>query len=459
MLAMLVLFLDLGLYMPARSRSQQAWADVEVIQRAGNTFDAFDRSVNPWWQRILGVDLPADIEEFKIDLHYDVDGNQQAKALAKLRGFPHIKKLTIYSTLCSPVAIAPLRDLPLLKHLELSTGSFHNMPEGFSDSSRRNPLSVESTSLVGKSGFDTALAIPTLEELVVVGIPLDFTDPVATARMKHLRRVHIEFPPFNLGAKEGLELSQVANLSELESLRIDWNFVTDDGLSRLKQLKKLKQLSLENWEIPDKGLTPFTEITNLEELQFWQLPVTDEGLMPLAQLKNLRRLSLNRSLITDEGLSFLSEFANLEELEIGSKEITAVGLKSLTRLTHLRHLALDGRPITDEDLSAIVEISTLEDLTFHHGGYQYDAEGNRIPGYTAEGLKLLANLKNLKRLVFEFWNFSDEEFETLAMIPTLESLGMYETTVTSEAVRQLRVSRPSLTIYGIRSSCCPGAYY
>jgi len=451
MLALLIFPIGLGWLAQARSKSQQAWANVDEIRNECDTFGAFDRSAGPRWQQALGIDSPGDIEELKLGFHY-FDKNRQSKTLARLRAFQHIKKLTIYSSRCSPAGLAPLADLPRLEKLELSAADSNSMPERVGDSSSREPFLNRSISLIGKAGFDTALAIPTLEELVVVGIPFDLTDPVAAVKLKRLRRLHIESPAGVVATSASLELSQIANLTELERLQIGCHSVSEDGLSQLRQLKKLKQLSLDNWTMPESGLDSLAEIPSLEELRLRQLPVTDEEIQSLAQLKNLRRLNIKQSRITEKGLSILSGLANLEELELGSSDTTAVGLHSLTRLKKLRHLALKHQPLTDEDLSEIASIPTLEALTLETF-ILTDEDGNQKSAHTVEGFKELAKLKRLKRLVLCHWKFADDELAKLAMLPSLESLGLVGMQGGSEDTSQLRQARPSLDIFGESSFC------
>ncbi|MDA1049384.1 MAG: leucine-rich repeat domain-containing protein [Planctomycetota bacterium] len=104
------------------------------------------------------------------------------------------------------------------------------------------------------------------------------------------------------------DLSTLAELKKLESLRLSYTSVTD--LSPLAELKNLESLHLDGTLVTD--LSPLAALENLSDLDLRRTPVTD--LSPLAKLKNLKELRLNETLVND--LSPLAGLKNLGSLSL-----------------------------------------------------------------------------------------------------------------------------------------------
>ncbi|CAN5549284.1 hypothetical protein BH10PLA2_BH10PLA2_18620 [soil metagenome] len=103
-------------------------------------------------------------------------------------------------------------------------------------------------------------------------------------------------------------LKSVASLKNLEILMIvDAHQITDAGIRHLAGLRKLKGLEISNGKLGDGSLQIFGRMPQLESLGLQGNSFSDDGLKQIADLKNLQSLwiGMNRQPITDAGAEHL----------------------------------------------------------------------------------------------------------------------------------------------------------
>ena len=81
--------------------------------------------------------------------------------------------------------------------------------------------------------------------------------------------------------------------------------VTDAGIARVCELKKLKTLLLGGNRITNAGLKSLSKVKHLERLSLWSTAIDDAGLPHLKTLHKLRRLSLGKTKVTAAGVQRL----------------------------------------------------------------------------------------------------------------------------------------------------------
>jgi hypothetical protein len=99
-------------------------------------------------------------------------------------------------------------------------------------------------------------------------------------------------------------------------------------------------------EIHDTDLVPLIALTNLRSLSLCGQPITDEGLAYLANLRNLAFLSLRNTNVTDRGLIHLYALDRLLWLDLRGTRVTEKGLAHLDQLDHLVRMSLAGEAPT-----------------------------------------------------------------------------------------------------------------
>lgn len=137
---------------------------------------------------------------------------------------------------------------------------------------------------------------------------LDDLDPCVFPKLTGLKHLY-------LGKGKLSDLKPIANLVQLESLRVAYTEVSD--LSPLEKLVKLDRVDLGHTHVRD--LAPLANLVNLTELELDGDDITD--LAPLAKCKKLEKLSIKRTTVTD--VSPLKDLQKLKFLYIEGSGVTS----------------------------------------------------------------------------------------------------------------------------------------
>ena len=303
-------------------------------------------------------------------------------------------------------------------------------------------LALDRTNITDK-GLKHITNLPSLEYL---GLPYRVTNKgmADVAKLTSLKGLY--FPPMSSRVTDA-GLRHLAKLTSLEELYLRGERVGDAGLKYLRDLPRLEYLAMYGRGFTDKGMVYVKDIPSLRILSFHEslcritdtglahisdMPdleilclhgirdITDDGLAHLTKMRSLRKLEIGSSQVTDRGLEYLAQIKTLERLDLpqDQKGITDKGLTHLGRLTNLRHLAIsrihfndpkmNKEYYTDKGLAELAKCRLLEELYIGS------------PGITDEGMRHVARLTNLKKLML----FGCEKVtnEGLAHLTTLKSL-------------------------------------
>jgi hypothetical protein len=233
------------------------------------------------------VRLPASLEALRLS-------QGEALALQPLPG--HLRSVTVMLHQPDAVDLKWLSPLPDLRELCLQ-GRIDSAVKAIADLKALRALTLaRGTEPVSDEGMKRIGELRQLESLEIEEVGSEVTD----AGMASLR-----------------------NLGELRRLNLKaMNKVTDEGFACLRDLKRLRALSLDlslrsqprNF---DGMLSHVQALGELEELSIQGAALTDEGLKKLADLKKLRRLDLTGcDGYTDNGLRALMQaLPNLQEVK------------------------------------------------------------------------------------------------------------------------------------------------
>lgn len=94
---------------------------------------------------------------------------------------------------------------------------------------------------------------------------------------------------------------------------------TDEIVSKLHALKKLRNLRLRGAYVTDVGAAALGNMTNLETLELFYPYITDEGLAHLSRLKGLRKLTIMHTQFSDDAVDRMQALQNLEVLNLERK--------------------------------------------------------------------------------------------------------------------------------------------
>ncbi len=249
---------------------------------------------------------------------------------------------------------------------------------------------------------------------------------------------------------EDHHMTGLATLKSLESLDLDYSRVTDEGISKLGELKNLKALDLGSGQYLVKG-TGFADAQKFQKLSILILPesVNDEGLACVAKLDGLRILKIPGILrCTDEGISKLGNLPNLKTLEINCSQLSDHGLKGIGRLEKLRHLDIGAAKVTNDGLHSLANLQQLRTLKLTECERLSDMRSlAKLPqlrtlnltGCTRlTNLPPLSNLRELQSLSLgSCKELTDDSFEGIGKLQHLSNLWIPRVSISDAGVKHI----------------------
>ncbi len=344
-------------------------------------------------------------------------------------------------------------ELPALKWLALSGTS---VTDAGIASICKNPeierLWLSQTQITDKS-LGLIAQCQTMTHLAIEGTPTSDTGLAAISALPKLRFLSIGSPFITAAG-----LNRLVTLTSLVELHADQLPVSDQNLSLLTRLSNLEVLSLRKTKITSLGASLLPAIQGLRELHLDGLPLNDAAFAKGFALPNLQILTIQQTDITDSGLESLAKCRSLASLRAAETPCTLKGLchlftdllgrgidEALTSVakTQLNEdgkvVSLDtaGVQFTDADVEILAQLPELEFLT---------APDSQLTDRGATRL-LDLGLPKLKVINLNYTSLTDKGLLTLAKIPTLTNVHVAETLVSEQAIADLRVTQPRLTVY------------
>lgn len=135
--------------------------------------------------------------------------------------------------------------------------------------------------------------------------------------------------------------------------------VTNNGISCIRLLSRLEDLSLAELSVADDWLPPLADLTTVQRLYLNGTMISAVGLKHLQGWTSLKALRLKRAPnIKDDALAIISRFTKLEELDLTGTGTSDSGLLTLNGLGFpplLATLMLTGTKVTDAGLMLLVK--------------------------------------------------------------------------------------------------------
>ena len=130
-------------------------------------------------------------------------------------------------------------------------------------------------------------------------------------------------------------LAKVGTATELESLDLSGNEISDDGIQNLVLLKRLRYLSLERTAISDSSASVLGNLPGLEELDVTSTAVTDDWVKKVSAAPNLIAFWLGGTRVSDLSVPSLLKMRALKQLDVRKSKITETGRKNLQQIVEL----------------------------------------------------------------------------------------------------------------------------
>ena len=152
------------------------------------------------------------------------------------------------------------------------------------------------------------------------------------------------------------EMEQISKLKQLRCLLIyNGRNVTDDELTHLSALIKLRVLVIDKSSVTDDGLRHLTPLTQLAVLELDHAPIRGDGLSYLADKSHLKLISLRFTPLEDAGLAQLAGLTGLQRLYFFNTQVTDGALNQLAHLRALQVLHLGKTHVTFQGANAFEE--------------------------------------------------------------------------------------------------------
>ncbi len=195
-------------------------------------------------------------------------------------------------------------------------------------------------------------------------------------------------------------LAEIARLTELTKLDMEFSTITDAGMPALSALKKLTGLTVRGTNVTTAGLAalkglPLTSISmasftdGLPEIAtlFPKVirlalprevsPTADDWKKIASAMPRTQKLGINSRKFGDSSCEGLQVLEELEEIDLTYGALTDAGIVHLSGLKKLRWLSVTGARLTDASLETFVDMKKLKTLFLPKTGLS--AEGIAKP--------------------------------------------------------------------------------
>ena len=231
-------------------------------------------------------------------------------------------------------------------------------------------------------------------------------------------------------------LAHIGGMAELHTLSLHSTEVTGLGLGHLRSLPKLKRLDLYFTDMCDFGIEHLAAHRQLEYLNLSKSAVAVDEIRHLAGLTNLRELNLNNTKMNDESLAHLTGMKKLVRLNLKHTNTTNYGRWKLRKslpvcqitpeIDILRAEAVDR--MTQRQRDVVSEIETNDYYVWNDNEVEFDffTQGDPVVAIQCEDLNIdgsrLAEFPDIRRLIIESSNITDDDIRHLSKLEHLDSL-------------------------------------
>lgn len=260
------------------------------------------------------------------------------------------------------------------------------------------------------------------------------------------------------------DLRRLNEFPELSVLDLSLTHITDQGMQEIKGLPGIVDLNLYFAEyVTDEGLSAVKNWKKLKRLNLHGTKISDNALEHISGITTLESLNVGSTLMTDVGLERLTNLTRLKELTMGGNELGDAGLQALRQMPGLTYLDLSGRQGTDKNvwtiamteagLDAVLTLKQLRELRFACTSIGVGIEGTRLGevsmlSVTPKWLERIASLSKLENLKLQGCSrIDDESVKTLIAMPALREVDLKGTAVTEKGVAALRAARPGMVVF------------
>ncbi|XP_029313153.1 uncharacterized protein LOC115025249 [Cottoperca gobio] len=285
-----------------------------------------------------------------------------------------LSQLSLNQTAVTEATLAVLPTcVPQLRLLSIKQTKVMDV-SALAEMSSLQTLNLDGTG-VTESSLEHLATHPALSSLSLAGISVADGNHYLQI-ISGLKLTQLTLPGRHSVTDSGLTfLSRLSVLLELDLT--DYTQVTDQGVSQLSTMNRLKKLSLSNTQVTDAGLPSLRGLQELQELCLDRTAVTSRGVAELItclphlqvlglastrvgdtvvrrgliRCNQLVKLNLSRTRITDHGLKFLKHM-RLAQVNLDGTGVSLMGIANLLPFTNISSIrASNTRNIPPDEVS------------------------------------------------------------------------------------------------------------
>lgn len=284
-------------------------------------------------ERLKGLDQLEELNLFAAEFITDA-------AMAFLRGNRRLIKLNLRGTDVTDTSLAYVAELSGLKSLDISFTQITDVGlEHLSSLAELEELNLGGNKISG-AGLHVLKLLPKLRKLGFYGIQRRNAGwcwaPVLTdLELETISRL-AGLEDLNIGVGVALGAPRPSDLGpadgEAECRIAGGTRITDFGLAKLANLRKLRQLDLSGAAITASGLKTLANLPEIRRLSLWNVKGLDDSAAPYIEaLRNLTSLDLSNTSIGDETLGRLAKLSHLQRLYVSETHVTTEGLTAFRK--------------------------------------------------------------------------------------------------------------------------------
>ncbi|PQO33478.1 hypothetical protein C5Y96_11610 [Blastopirellula marina] len=356
------------------------------------------------------------------------------EGMAVLEDLPKIRKLALWSTRLTNETLKRVGKLKQLEVLDIHRTKMNE--EGLVHLRNHPRLQILRYDLaLTDVGISHLASIPNVSVEVLFAKELSFESfPLLRDKLR-FNRLYLFRPSYHQWASYLLGHPTLVELEVREAL------MTDAELQALIATNSLESIELNDVPVGNSAIANAPFATRLKSLQLYGTNVTPEGLLltygqyprNIVVLKNWIRLSNAANgqrvdwmgTLTAQELENLKYCRNATSLHFETDQLAGINFQWLSRLEKLTSLRVDYFG-NDQLLQSIASLEGLERL---------DLAGTKQ--VTAEGLKSIVSLDQLKVLSLRSADVSDDMLEVIGQMKPLVQLNIAGSAVTDQGIRHL----------------------
>ena len=281
--------------------------------------------------------------------------------LARLGHMSELQLLHLNSTAITDAGLAHLTKLPNIQSLHLSNTKITDLGMlQLAKLRKLKDLHVLNTAVTEAGASVLKVALPGVTVRHGKSVPA----PVTTDEFeKYGKAAGLMQWAKSKGVANNVEV-KLDDRGRVTSIHMGGGEITDEGMSRLKNLEDVESLTLSyTYACTAESLKHVQQMTKVKYLRLWGNYNFSNGIGYVSGMKEVETLFTHKLRITDENMKFLKDMKKCKLIQMTlNPVVTDEGIAQLAGLTELESIYLTCDKLTDECLKYFHDMSKLKSI-------------------------------------------------------------------------------------------------